>query len=84
MGLALGLYVNNVSVGRYNIAARLVCGKSLRIKETGPYRNRPFGLEAKEAVGEAALLLKVGTADPNLAITGHGNWEAFQVSLERP
>ena len=83
-GLALGLYVNNIPVGRYKIAARLDSGKALRMKETGPYGNQPFGLEPKEAVGEAALLLKVGGADPNSAIAGHGNWQAFQVSLERP
>jgi len=35
-------------------------------------------------VGEANLLMKVYSADPNSATAGHGHWNTFQISLERP
>lgn len=83
-GLLGQLYLNNIPVGAYKIKARLAGGGALRIRETGPYANAPFGLTPKDARGEADLLLKVYGSDPNSATAGHGHWNTFQISLERP
>lgn len=78
------LWVNNIPVGVYRISARLAGGGPLKMKETGPYSSRPFGIEGKEAVGSAGFTFRPGSADPNSATSGHGNWDAISVSLERP
>ncbi len=83
-GFSGGLYVNNIPVGAYKVKARMVGGGALRLHETGPYGNQAFGLTPKSAVGEANLLMKVYSADPNSATAGHGHWNTFQLSLERP
>jgi len=83
-GFSGGLYINNIPVGPYKVKARMVGGGALRLHETGPYGNQPFGLTPKNTVGEANLLLKVYNADPNNATAGHGHWNTFQISLERP
>jgi hypothetical protein len=78
------LYINNIPVGVYKITAKLVGGGALRMKETGPYANKPFGLEPKEATGKATVLLRPSSAKPESALARHGNWEQISISLERP
>ena len=77
-------YLNNIPVGVYKIKAQVQGIGALRLRETGPYANRAFGMAPKEVVGEAHLLLKVYDADPNQATARHGHWNTCQISLERP
>lgn len=83
-GFSGTFYLNNIPVGVYKIKVKAAGVGALRLRETGPYANRPFGITPKNAVGEANLLLKVYDADPNGATAGHGHWNTFQISLERP
>ena len=77
------LYVNNIPVGVYKLTAKLASGAALHIKETGPYGNQPFGLEPKEGNGETKLTFRPGSAKPDMAIAGHGNWERIDITLTR-
>lgn len=83
-GTSNQLYVNNIPAGPYRVSAKLVSGGALRIRETGPYTNRPFGLEPKQAVGQGALMLRPDTADAGMVPGGHGAWGQISLTLERP
>lgn len=78
------LYVNNIPAASYHIRAKLVGGGALHMTETGPYRSKPFGLDPKEATGEALLLLRPSSAKPEMTIAAHGNWDQVVISLARP
>ena len=83
-GVGLGLYVVNIPVGAYKMSARLVGGGPLKMKETGPYGNRPFGLDPKETTGTATLWQRPGSAKASEATAQYSNWGQLQVSLSRP
>ncbi len=83
-GIGPGLYVNNIPAGTYKMSARLVGGGSLKMTETGPYANRPFGLDPKQATGTATLWQRPGSAKAGEAPPGHSNWHQLSVSLTRP
>lgn len=78
-------YINNVPVGQYRLSAWLIHnGKpsTLKIRETGPYSQQPFGLEPKE--GEAvALTFRPGSAATGKAPASHGNWAPLSIQLSR-
>jgi hypothetical protein len=79
-------YVNNIPLGQYKLQARLIQGGSkapMRIKETGPYSNRPFGLEPKEARGETIMTFRPGGAQAGMALGQHGNWDSLDITLYR-
>ncbi|HEX8237667.1 MAG TPA: hypothetical protein VF600_17040 [Abditibacteriaceae bacterium] len=79
-------YVNNIPLGQYRLQARLLQGGGgapLRIKETGPYANQPFGLEPKEARGETVMTFRPGGAQANGAVAQHGNWGSLNLTLYR-
>jgi hypothetical protein len=77
------LYVNNIPAGAYRIAAGLVGGGPLKIKETA-HGGAAFGMEPREATGTAALLLRPDSAKADSAVAHHGNWNRISISLERP
>ena len=77
------LYINNIPVGAYRITAR-AGGRELRMRETGPYRSKSFGLDPKEATGSANLLLRPSSAKADMVIAGKGNWDQISITLERP
>lgn len=77
------LYVNNIPVGPYQVSAKLVGGGALKLRETGPYGNRPFGLEPKQATGKATLLLRPNTADAGSVPAAYGSWSQVSITLER-
>ncbi|BCM94438.1 hypothetical protein IAD21_06345 [Abditibacteriota bacterium] len=77
-------YVNNVPLGHYKISARLIQnGQSspLKIKETGPYANNPFGLDPKESRGETTLTFRPQGAKAEMATANHSNWESLGITL---
>jgi hypothetical protein len=78
------LYLNNIPVAEYRISAKLVDGGPLRMRETGMYRDTAFGLDPKEATGEATFLLKSYGAKPGMVTAAHGHWQEMQITLERP
>ncbi len=78
------LYVNNIPVGSYRIAAKLVGGGALKMKEVGPNGGAAFGIAPKEATGTASLLLRPDSGKADEAGKAHGNWEHIQINLERP
>jgi hypothetical protein len=78
------LYVNNIPAAAYRIKAKIVSGGALKMKEVGPYGNRPFGLEPKQATGETSLLFRPGNAKADMAVAKHGNWDQVCIQLERP
>jgi hypothetical protein len=78
------LYVNNIPVGAYKMAAKIVGGGPLRMREVGPNGGSAFGIEPKDAKGEANLLLRPAGAKPESAGAMHGNWDHISVALERP
>lgn len=78
--------VNNVPIGRYKLKARLLEGENsspLRIVETGPYASMPFGLEPKEARGQALLTFRPDGAKAATALAQHGNWGALSITLKK-
>lgn len=77
------LYVNNIPAGPYQVSAKLVGGGPLRLKETGPYANRAFGLEPKQAAGPARLMLRPSTADAGSVPAAYGSWSQISITLER-
>lgn len=77
------LYINNIPVAHYRITARLVGGGSLKMKEVGPNGGKPFGIEPKQAMDEAALRLRPSSPRPESAVAAHGNWDQISISLER-
>ncbi len=76
--------INNIPSGAYKISAKLVGGGPLKMKETGPYGNRPFGLEPKEATGSATLWQRPGSAKAGEALPGYSNWGQLVINLYRP
>lgn len=78
------LYLNNIPAGAYKITAKLAGGGTLKMKEVGPYGNRPFGLEPKQATGSAGLTFRPGGAKAEAAVAAHGNWNQVSIALERP
>jgi hypothetical protein len=60
-----------------------VSGGALKLKETGPYANQPFGLSPKQAKGEADLLFRPGSAKADMTTAAHGNWQAIDITLTR-
>jgi hypothetical protein len=78
------LYINNIPVGPYQVSAKLVGGGALRMRETGPEGRQMFGLEPKEAVGTAKLLLRPGSAKGEGVPAAFGNWRQVSITLERP
>lgn len=77
------LYVNNIPVGPYQVSAKLAGGGALKMRETGPYANRPFGLEPKEAVGRTTLMLRPGTAQADMVPANYGSWSQVSINFER-
>ena len=77
------LYVNNIPAGTYKIAARMVGGEPLKMRETGPNGSKPFGLSPKEASGNAALLFRPSTAKPEMVTAAKGSWDRISINLER-
>lgn len=77
------LYINNIPSGPYEISARMVGGGAMKMRETGPYGNSPFGLEPKQAVGKAVLMLRPSTADAGGVPAAYGSWGQISISLER-
>jgi len=83
------LNVNNIPVGAYRIAARLLpsggaAGTPLVLKEIGPNGGSAFGIEPKQATGTATLLLRPTSANAERAGAAHGNWDTIALKLERP
>jgi hypothetical protein len=81
--VGLGLYVHNIPVGAYKIAARLVGGGALNLKEIGP-AGRSFGISPKNANGTADLLFRPKTSSATMSVVAHGNWEPVKIQLQRP
>jgi hypothetical protein len=77
------LYVNNIPAGPYQVSARVLGGGPLKMRETGPYANRAFGLEPKQAAGRAALMLRPNTADAGGVPAAYGSWSQVCITLER-
>ena len=77
------LYINNIPVAPYQVSARLVGGGAMKLRETGPYGNRPFGLEPKQATGKATLMLRPGTAETGSNPAAYGSWNVIQIRLAR-
>jgi hypothetical protein len=78
--------VNNIPIGVYTLTASLVNNgetSALRLKETGPYSNAPFGLDPKEARGEVTLTFRPQGAKPESALGQHGNWESLSITLKK-
>jgi hypothetical protein len=85
-GVGRGFKIVNVPIGRYRLVAWLKQdGKPspLKIKETGPYGNRPFGLQPKQAEGSATLTFRPGGATAGKVAAGHGNWSSVDITLSR-
>jgi hypothetical protein len=82
-GIGPGLYVNNIPAGAYKMSARLVGGGPLKMRETGPYANRPFGLDPKEATGMATLWQRPGSAKAGETPAGRSGWHQLVVNLTR-
>lgn len=78
------VYVNNIPAAAYRIKAKIVGGGALKMREVGPYGNRPFGLDPKQATGETSLMFRPGNAKAEMAIAAHGNWDQVCIALERP
>lgn len=83
-GVTAQLYITNIPVGAYRVAAKLVGGGDLRMREVGPNGGKPFGIEPKSATGSAELLLRPQSAKAESANAAHGNWEHISIALERP
>ena len=79
-----GVKINNIPIGRYKIAAKIVGAGPLRMRETAVSADTPFGLQPREATGAAALLFRPDSAKAGLTIAAHGNWKSVQILLERP
>jgi hypothetical protein len=78
--------INNIPVGQYRIAARLLQGGKaapLLIKETGPYSFQSFGLEPKEARGSAKLSFRPNSAKAGSGAAGRGNWASLSITLKK-
>lgn len=78
--------VTNIPIGVYKVTAKLLKdGESapLRLKETGPYSSQSFGLEPKEARGEATLTFRPNGAKAESALGGHGNWGSLSITLKK-
>jgi hypothetical protein len=65
------------------MSARLVGGGPLKMRETGPYANRPFGLDPKEATGTAILWQRPGSAKAGETPAGRSGWHQLVVNLTR-
>jgi len=78
------LYINNIPITEYKVSAKIAeTGAELHMKETGMYSGQAFGLDPKEATGEATMLLKAGDPKANMVTAAHGNWTEFQITLSR-
>jgi hypothetical protein len=78
----LNLYINNIPVGRYRISARLTNGKPLQLSTTGYIAMPQFGLQPKEAKGEAQLLLTPKGAKALNGNPDHGSWDCVNIRLK--
>ncbi|HEX8465189.1 MAG TPA: hypothetical protein VF627_11280 [Abditibacterium sp.] len=85
-GVGRGFKIVNLPVGRYRVVAWLKQdGKPspLKLKETGPYGNRPFGLEPKQAAQSAKVLFRPQGATAGKVVAAHGNWNSVDITLSR-
>jgi hypothetical protein len=77
------LYVNNVPAAVYRFEARLAGGGPLKIREVGPTRGSPFGLDPKEGSGSVTLQLRPKTAKASMATAGKGTWGRVSIELSQ-
>ncbi|MDX1931803.1 MAG: ankyrin repeat domain-containing protein [Capsulimonadales bacterium] len=77
------VYINNIPAGPYTLAAKLG-GRSLKMKEVGPYAGRSFGLDPKEGEGTVRLLFRPSSAKADMTTASHGSWDQVSVQVMLP
>lgn len=83
VGYRGGFYINNLPLGRYQIAVKTGDGEPLKMELNKP-RGVEFGIKPTETTDSAVLTFAPGDARANMVTPQYGGWSAVEINVSRP